>query len=150
MCAGELQERTGDTGDNEFADVSSENFISAESDGVEEPGLEWPNIDQDSDADDNDDTVDGSADNPVEANNTDESEDVIEKPSVIAPKALGDVMESVVAAVFADVDMDLDRTWEVVWPIMKETIGMLSLSWPAHLSVELLYARNVLMTSFCL
>lgn len=42
-----------------------------------------------------------------------------------APKALGDIVESLVAAVFLDCQMDLDRTWQVFQPLLQDEIGEL-------------------------
>ena len=39
------------------------------------------------------------------------------------PKAVADIFESLVAAVFLDAKMDLDKVWQVFEPILRSTIG---------------------------
>ena len=43
-----------------------------------------------------------------------------------APKVLGDIFESVAGAVFLDSHLNLVKTWEVIYPIMKPIIGKMS------------------------
>ncbi|XP_059487782.1 endoribonuclease Dicer-like [Neocloeon triangulifer] len=46
------------------------------------------------------------------------------------PKALGDVWESIVGAVFLDSGKDLARTWAVIYPLMKKEIDLFSVNVP--------------------
>lgn len=51
----------------------------------------------------------------------DDDEDDAEE--MMAPKVLGDILESIAGAVFIDSEMDLRRVWEVFQPHFKPLIG---------------------------
>lgn len=54
----------------------------------------------------------------VPPDDSDENNDGIE-----VPKILADIFESVVAAVFVDTGMDVERTWLIVYKLLKTTFG---------------------------
>ena len=55
---------------------------------------------------------------PDTTDDSDEDDDVDEK--VVLPKVLGDVFESVAAAIFIDSGGDLKEVWRVYYPMMRE------------------------------
>ena len=48
-----------------------------------------------------------------------------EEEGIEAPKVLGDIFESVAGAIFLDSGMDLSKTWDVYYRMMKPYIGKL-------------------------
>ena len=43
--------------------------------------------------------------------------------NIEVPKALGDLFEAVVGAVYVDSGMDLEKVWHVFFPFLKPSIG---------------------------
>ena len=70
-----------------------------------------------------------SNDNPLEDDDivvsTDEEDedDDDDRELLDPPKALSDILESIVGAVFMDTGMSLDKTWKVFKPYLKPLIG---------------------------
>ena len=53
----------------------------------------------------------------------DEDDDDDDRELLDPPKALSDILESLVGAVFMDTGMSLDKTWKVFKPHLKPLIG---------------------------
>ena len=51
-----------------------------------------------------------------------------EEEGIEAPKVLGDIFESVAGAIFLDSGMDLSKTWDVYYRMMKPYIGKLAIA----------------------
>ena len=51
-----------------------------------------------------------------------------EEEGIEAPKVLGDIFESVAGAIFLDSGMDLTKTWDVYYRMMKPYIGKLAIA----------------------
>ena len=51
-----------------------------------------------------------------------------EEEGIGAPKVLGDIFESVAGAIFLDSGMDLSKTWDVYYRMMKPYIGKLAIA----------------------
>lgn len=57
----------------------------------------------------------------VPPDESDENSEGIEVPKVMA-----DIFESVIAAVFLDSGMDVEKTWLVVYKLLKPTLGKIA------------------------
>ena len=51
-----------------------------------------------------------------------------EEEGIEAPKVLGDIFESVAGAIFLDSGMDLSKTWDVYYRMMKPYISKLAIA----------------------
>ena len=59
-----------------------------------------------------------------------------EEEGIEAPKVLGDIFESVAGAIFLDSGMDLSKTWDVYYRMMKPYIGKLAIATLDHPPIQ--------------
>lgn len=64
-------------------------------------------------------------------------EDTSSAESVDVPKAIGDIFESLIGAVFLDSGLDLSTTWQVIYGLLKREIQLFSIDVPLQIVRQL-------------